>query len=174
MAQKAGQSSVWSTLSALDAFPKVNEDFFKKTMSGGEACWRCFPAAAILHGLAAPHFSCPFFPTLLLQVSSPSSPVSSWRSCLRASCVSVLPPRCPGSMQQPSTCLSRNIYIRSSGAVVCNVQLMHVQMLCRHGWGVLRCGPDWFACCASCRRVPHNADRPPAGSGHIQRGSYRH
>lgn len=36
MAQKGGgQGSVWSTLSALDAFPKVNEDFFKKTMSGG-------------------------------------------------------------------------------------------------------------------------------------------
>lgn len=26
---------VWASLSALDAFPKVNEDFFKKTMSGG-------------------------------------------------------------------------------------------------------------------------------------------
>jgi hypothetical protein len=38
MAQKAGQSNVWSTLSALDAFPKVNEDFFKKTMSGGGVC----------------------------------------------------------------------------------------------------------------------------------------
>lgn len=35
MAQKGGQGSVWSALSALDAFPKVNEDFFKKTMSGG-------------------------------------------------------------------------------------------------------------------------------------------
>eukprot|EP00879_Flechtneria_rotunda_P009695 GHRR01010144.1.p1 GENE.GHRR01010144.1~~GHRR01010144.1.p1 ORF type:complete len:313 (+),score=78.67 GHRR01010144.1:280-1218(+) len=28
-------SSLWAQLSALDAFPKVNEDFFKKTMSGG-------------------------------------------------------------------------------------------------------------------------------------------
>lgn len=33
MSQKGG--SVWSAISALDAFPKVNEDFFKKTMSGG-------------------------------------------------------------------------------------------------------------------------------------------
>lgn len=30
------QEGVWGSLSALDAFPKVNEDFFKKTMSGGE------------------------------------------------------------------------------------------------------------------------------------------
>lgn len=45
MAQKAGQSSVWSSLSALDAFPKVNEDFFKKTMSGGEVLVSCCPAA---------------------------------------------------------------------------------------------------------------------------------
>jgi hypothetical protein len=27
---------LWASLSALDAFPKVNEDFFKKTMSGGD------------------------------------------------------------------------------------------------------------------------------------------
>jgi hypothetical protein len=29
------QGSVWAQLKALDAFPKVNEDFFQKTMSGG-------------------------------------------------------------------------------------------------------------------------------------------
>eukprot|EP00878_Enallax_costatus_P011895 GHUV01012419.1.p1 GENE.GHUV01012419.1~~GHUV01012419.1.p1 ORF type:complete len:384 (+),score=81.13 GHUV01012419.1:266-1417(+) len=29
------EAGLWAQLSALDAFPKVNEDFFKKTMSGG-------------------------------------------------------------------------------------------------------------------------------------------
>ena len=34
MSQKQ-QNSVWGSLKALDAFPKVNEDFFQRTMSGG-------------------------------------------------------------------------------------------------------------------------------------------
>jgi hypothetical protein len=34
MSQKQ-QESVWGSLKALDAFPKVNEDFFQRTMSGG-------------------------------------------------------------------------------------------------------------------------------------------
>lgn len=32
-------AGLWAQLSALDAFPKVNEDFFKKTMSGGKSGW---------------------------------------------------------------------------------------------------------------------------------------
>jgi hypothetical protein len=46
MAQKGVQPNVWSAISALDAFPKVNEDFFKKTMSGGvSCCLSLYPAA---------------------------------------------------------------------------------------------------------------------------------
>lgn len=35
MSAKQQQGSIWAQLKALDAFPKVNEDFFQKTMSGG-------------------------------------------------------------------------------------------------------------------------------------------
>jgi hypothetical protein len=30
-----GKSDLWGKLKSLDAYPKVNEDFFTKTMSGG-------------------------------------------------------------------------------------------------------------------------------------------
>lgn len=35
MSPKQQQGGVFGALRALDAFPKVNEDFFQKTMSGG-------------------------------------------------------------------------------------------------------------------------------------------
>jgi hypothetical protein len=51
MAHKGGGGdSLWFSLSALDAFPKVNEDFFKKTMSGG--AWREHEQLAGAHACA--------------------------------------------------------------------------------------------------------------------------
>jgi hypothetical protein len=57
MAQKGCQGSVWSALSALDAFPKVNEDFFKKTMSGGASS--CPAGCNLLCWLANTVADCP-------------------------------------------------------------------------------------------------------------------
>lgn len=50
----AREPGLWAQLSALDAFPKVNEDFFKKTMSGGAHLHRAMQHAAKPPSLLSP------------------------------------------------------------------------------------------------------------------------